>query len=137
MRQMQNLYHVYELSGSAFQLGLTGLAQGIPLFAVGIFAGTLADFIDRRKLLLLTIAANFLTAATLAALTLAGAIQVWHIIEPIATSRFCLIRRRALSRARMNPSISLGFVLMNWSLVAMVPQEFFTSFPRYKISFMP
>lgn len=80
MRQMQNLYHVYELSGSAFQLGLTGLAQGIPLFAVGIFAGTLADFIDRRKLLFLTVAANFLTAVALGVLTLAGVIQVWHIL---------------------------------------------------------
>jgi MFS family permease len=80
MRQMQNLYHVYDLSGSAFQLGLTGLAQGIPLFAIGLFAGTLADFIDRRKLLFLTIAANFLTAVVLGILTIAGTIEVWHIL---------------------------------------------------------
>jgi len=80
MRQMQNLYHVYDLSGSAFQLGLTGLAQGIPLFAIGLFAGTLADFIDRRKLLFLTIAANFLTAVALGILTITGTIAVWHIL---------------------------------------------------------
>jgi len=80
MRQTQNLYHVYELSGSAFQLGLTGLAQGIPLFAIGVFAGTLADFIDRRKLLFLTTAANFLIAIVLGILTIAGAIEVWHIL---------------------------------------------------------
>jgi hypothetical protein len=41
MRQTQNLYQVYELSGSALQLGLTGLAQGIPIFALGLFAGAL------------------------------------------------------------------------------------------------
>jgi MFS family permease len=80
MRQTQNLYHVYELSGSAFQLGLTGLAQGIPLFAIGIFAGTLADFIDRRKLLFLTTAANFFVAVILGLLTIAGTIEVWHIL---------------------------------------------------------
>jgi len=80
MRQTQNLYHVYELSGSAFQLGLTGLAQGIPLFAIGLFAGTLADFIDRRKVLFLTTAANFLIAIVLGILTIAGAIEVWHIL---------------------------------------------------------
>jgi MFS family permease len=84
MRQTQNLYQVYELSGSAFQLGLTGLAQGIPLFAIGLFAGTLADFIDRRKLLFLTIGANFLIPTTLGILTISGAIQVWHIL--IATA---------------------------------------------------
>src|SRR6266540_1774441 len=80
MRQTQNFYQVYELSGSAFQLGLTGLAQGIPLFVVGLFGGTLADFVDRRKLLLLTIAGNFLVAAGLGFLTTTGAIRVWHVL---------------------------------------------------------
>jgi MFS family permease len=80
MRQTQNLYQVYELSGSAFQLGLTGLAQGIPIFALGLFAGTLADFLDRRKLLLITITGNCLVAAAQGVLTLTGAIQVWHIL---------------------------------------------------------
>jgi MFS family permease len=80
MRQTQNLYQVYELSGSAFQLGLTGLAQGIPLFAFGLFGGTLADFFDRKTLLLVAIGGNFLVAAALGLLTLAGMIQVWHIL---------------------------------------------------------
>ena len=80
MRQTQNLYQVYELSGSTFQLGLTGLAQAIPIFAVGLFAGTLADLFDRRKLILLTVAGNFLIAAALGALTVTGTIEVWHIL---------------------------------------------------------
>lgn len=80
MRQTQNLYQVYELSGSAFQLGLTGLAQGVPIFVFGLFGGTLADFVDRRKLLLLTTSGNLLVALALGILTLTGAIQVWHIL---------------------------------------------------------
>src|SRR5258706_356678 len=68
MRQTQNLYQVYELSGSAFQLGLTGLAQGIPIFALGLFGGTLADFLDRKMLLLITTCGNFLVAAFLGGL---------------------------------------------------------------------
>ena len=80
MRQTQNFYQVYELSGSAFLLGLTGLAQGIPIFALGLFAGTLADFVDRKKLLLTTIFGNLLVAVALGILTLSGAIQVWHIL---------------------------------------------------------
>src|SRR5215510_814667 len=80
MRQTQNFYQVYELSGSAFQLGLTGLAQAIPLFVVGLFGGTLADMFDRRKLILLTLIGNFLIAGGLAVLTLTGRIQVWHIL---------------------------------------------------------
>jgi predicted MFS family arabinose efflux permease len=84
MRLTQNLFQVYELSGSAFQLGLTGLAQGIPLFALGLFGGTLADFVDRKKLLLMTTAGNFLVAIALGFLTVSGAIQVWHILLGIA-----------------------------------------------------
>jgi MFS family permease len=84
MRQAQNFYQVYELSGSAFQLGLTGLAQGISIFALGLFGGTLADFLDRRKLLFITISGNLLVAATLGALTLTGLIQVWHILVATA-----------------------------------------------------
>ncbi len=80
MRQTQIFYQVYELSGSPLQLGLTGLAQGVPLFAFGLFGGTLADFIDRRKLLLITIGGNLTIAVALALLTLAGTIQVWHIL---------------------------------------------------------
>jgi MFS family permease len=123
MRQMQNLYHVYDLSGSAFQLGLTGLAQGIPLFAIGLFAGTLADFIDRRKLLFLTIAANFLTAVVLGILTITGIIEVWHILVGTALTsgvniilnpvRMALIsglvpRSHLTNAVSLNSSISQG-----------------------------
>lgn len=84
MRQTQNLYQVYELSGSAFLLGLTGLAQAVPLFAIGLFGGTLADLMDRRTLACLTILGNLLVAAALGILTLTGAVEVWHIL--IATA---------------------------------------------------
>jgi len=79
MRQTQNFYQVYELSGSAFQLGITGVAHGVPIFVFGLFGGTLADFVDRKKLILLTTLGNFMVAAALGVLTLTGAIQVWHI----------------------------------------------------------
>ena len=84
MRQTQNFYQVYELSGSAFMLGLTGLAQGIPIFALGIFGGTIADFLDRRKILLITVFGNLLVAVVLGVLTLTGLIEVWHILAGTA-----------------------------------------------------
>jgi MFS family permease len=98
MRQTQNLYQVYELSGSAFQLGLTGLAQAIPLFAVGLFGGTLADLFDRRKLILLTLTGNFFIAAALGVLTLTGSIQVWHIL---ASTSLTAVVHIVLQPARM------------------------------------
>ena len=80
MRQTAILYHVYELSGSALKLGLTGLVQAVPLFALAIFAGALADLMDRKKIVLFCIGFHFLLAASLGVLTATGAIRVWHIL---------------------------------------------------------
>jgi MFS family permease len=84
MRLAQNLYQVYEISGSAFLLGMTGLAQGIPIFALGLFGGTLADFLDRKKILLITTFGNLLVAIVLGLLTLTELIEVWHILAGTA-----------------------------------------------------
>jgi len=117
MRQTQNFYQVYELSGSAFQLGLTGLAQGIPIFALGLFGGTLADFLDRKKLLLITTAGNLLVAVTVGILTLTGVIQVWHILVGTALTsalnivlnptRMALISR-LVPRSHLTNAVSLN-----------------------------
>jgi MFS family permease len=79
MRQAQIFYQVYDLSGSAFQLGMTGVAQGVPIFVFGLFGGALADFMDRKQIILITTLGNWLVAAALGILTLSGLIQVWHI----------------------------------------------------------
>ncbi|MSQ12689.1 MAG: MFS transporter [Dehalococcoidia bacterium] len=79
MRQFANAFQVYELSGSTLQLGLTGLFQALPLFAIGLFAGTVADAVDRRKLLMATMAVNIGLAMALGLLTATGAVHVWHI----------------------------------------------------------
>ena len=84
MRLAQNLYQVYEISGSAFLLGMTGLAQGVPIFALGLFGGTLADFLDRKNILLITTLGNLLVAITFGILTLTDLIQVWHILAGTA-----------------------------------------------------
>lgn len=84
MRLAQNLYQVYEISGSAFLLGMTGLAQGIPIFLLGLFGGTLADFLDRKKILLITTFGNLLVAILLSILTLTELIEVWHILAGTA-----------------------------------------------------
>ena len=79
MRQAQIFYHVYELSGSAFQLGLTGVAQGLPIFVFGLFGGVLADFLDRKQIILITTLGNWLVAVVLGILTVNDSVQVWHI----------------------------------------------------------
>src|SRR5688500_5692046 len=43
---------IYELSGSAFLIGVAGLARAIPSTVLSLVGGALADKLDQRKLLI-------------------------------------------------------------------------------------
>jgi len=47
-------WQIYELTSSALQLGLLGLAQAIPQMMLLLLGGMLADAVDRRKLMIAT-----------------------------------------------------------------------------------
>ncbi len=79
MRQMANLYQVYQLSGSSIKLGLTGFFQSLPFIIFGLVGGVLADVVDRKKLIMTAQLLNLLPAFALGILTIRGTIQVWHI----------------------------------------------------------
>lgn len=44
-------FQVYEITGSTLAVGLLGLAQLIPLLALSLLGGALADAVDRRKIM--------------------------------------------------------------------------------------
>ncbi|HJU62723.1 MAG TPA: MFS transporter, partial [Candidatus Binatia bacterium] len=78
IRNVSNLYQVYQLSGSAFMLGLTGFLETLPFIIFGLFAGAVADAFDRKKVLLLTMVLQLIPGVAMALLTHTGAVQVWH-----------------------------------------------------------
>ena len=45
---------VYTITGSAAALGVVGLARAVPIILLSMFGGTLADQVDRRRLLLVS-----------------------------------------------------------------------------------
>jgi MFS family permease len=79
IRNVSTLYQVYQLSGSAFQLGLTGFLETLPFIIFGLFAGAVADVFDRKKMLITTVLLQMIPSALLGLLTLSGMIQVWHV----------------------------------------------------------
>lgn len=70
---------VYQLSGSALQLGLTGLFQAVPVIIAGLLGGAMADSYNRRMLMLVTQVATLLSGVVLVALIVFGHVQVWHL----------------------------------------------------------
>src|SRR5262250_1645196 len=79
---MQNIaqsWLVYRLTGSSLLLGAVGFAGQIPVFLVAPIGGATADRHNRHRVVITTQVASMVLAFVLAALTLTGKVQVWHI----------------------------------------------------------
>jgi MFS family permease len=71
---------VLELTGSATWVGIVFAAQTLPMLLVGPYGGLVADRTDKRRLLIVLQVVMGLLAGILAVLTLAGAVQLWHVL---------------------------------------------------------
>jgi MFS family permease len=71
---------VYLITGQPLDLGLVAFAGQVMTFVMAPVAGVLADRWDRRRLVIVAQVAATLQAAVLAALTLTGVVEVWHIM---------------------------------------------------------
>jgi MFS family permease len=111
MWEMLNYYLVYELSGSALKLGLTGLFQTIPVLVLGLFAGGLADAVNRKRLLVLTQSLSTLPSFLVAALVATGNIQVWHLWAITSFSSAVGIFGRPAQRALLPQLVPAAYVL--------------------------
>jgi predicted MFS family arabinose efflux permease len=69
-------WQIYELTGSAFQLGMIGLVQFIPLFLLTPIVGLVADTYDRRWIVRGTNALLTVNAAALGYLTWTGQLSL-------------------------------------------------------------
>ncbi len=67
-------WQIYELTSSPLQLGLLGLARGVPLLLLLLYGGVLADAMDRRRLMIMMQIAQFVVTGVLALLTFSGSI---------------------------------------------------------------
>lgn len=70
---------VYRLTGSPLALGFIGFLQQGPVFFFSVLGGTIADRVDRRRLLIVTQACFLLQAATLAVLVFTDVAELWHV----------------------------------------------------------
>jgi MFS family permease len=79
---MQNTaqpYLAYRISGRPLDLGLIGFASTLPTLLLALPAGVYVERWDKRKTVIIFQAIMSLQAFGLAALTLTGHVQIWHI----------------------------------------------------------
>src|SRR5687767_15241309 len=70
------IWQVYEWTHSSTALGLVGLVNVLPLLALSLTAGAIADRHDRRKLI------GFGTMVTATVNIALGAVAFWHAAVP-------------------------------------------------------
>ena len=96
MQIVAEMWLVLTLTGSGFAVGVTSALQFLPLLLLGAWGGLVADRFPKRSVLMVTQTLMALPALTLAAVTLAGAVQAWMV--------YALVFARGMVNAVDNPT---------------------------------
>ena len=75
---------VFDITGSAFMVGVAAAARMAPLFFLGILSGAMADWLERRLFLLFSALGGVAVAAIMAMLLLSGDPPVWAVVILVA-----------------------------------------------------
>ena len=73
-------YLAYELTGSAGLLGVISIGYGLPMLALALFGGAIADRMERKRLIQLFQGAEALIALALAISVITGTVTWYHIL---------------------------------------------------------
>lgn len=80
IQRMAMMWLVYQLTHSAFLLGVVGFCEQVPIFLIAPFAGVYADRWNKHKALCRIEAFASVQAFLLGILTLFNVVEIWHII---------------------------------------------------------
>src|SRR5881396_412418 len=80
MQSVAQGWLMHWLTGSAFMLGLLGFVQFLPVLLFSLWAGVVADRMNKRKLLLITQSCALVQAAALATVVSLGVVRPWMVL---------------------------------------------------------
>jgi MFS family permease len=80
MQTIAQNWLVYQLTGSARDLGLVNFVGAIPLVPLTLYAGAIADRFEKRRVIFWCQAAMMALAFLLAALCWTGTVRFWHVL---------------------------------------------------------
>ena len=80
VQQIALSWTIYQLTHSAFLLGLVSFAGQLPLFILTPFAGVVVDRLNRHRILIITQSLAMLQALILAVVVSSGALRVWNLV---------------------------------------------------------
>jgi hypothetical protein len=95
-------WQIYELTHDPLSLGLIGLAEAVPFIGVALFAGHVADRVDRLRISLVALTALFLCSLALLGFTLTPGIITAGRVWPI----YLVIFLSGIARSFLQPARS-------------------------------
>jgi MFS family permease len=78
------ILQVFQLTRSSAAVGAVGLCSAVPLVALGLFGGSFADAVDRRRLVTVTNWCSLAVSLVLAAQAFAGSRLLWPLYVLVA-----------------------------------------------------
>ena len=80
MQSVAQGWLMHRLTDSAFMLGLLGFVQLLPVMLLTLWAGVIADRVDKRRLIMITQSLSLVQAALLALVVSLGVVQPWMVL---------------------------------------------------------
>ena len=84
MQMIARAWLVYELAAGTgqegFWLGMVGLASSLPVLILSLYAGVIVDRVSKWRIIVFTQVGAMVPAFILAALTVTGRIEIWHVL---------------------------------------------------------
>ncbi len=110
------MLQTYELTHSSVAVGAIGLAQFIPVLLLGLFGGSFADAVDRRRLALVTTSGLTVVSAVFALQAFLGVRQLWllYVLAAVAAMLMAVdspARRTFLPRLVPADRVAAGVAL--------------------------
>jgi len=108
---------VFDITGSAFIVGVAAAARMAPLFFLGILSGAMADWLERRLFLLFIALSGMAVAGIMAVVLLTGEPPIWAVIVLVAAGgcmlAFTLTTRNAYTSDIVGPEHALNGLSLN------------------------
>lgn len=108
---------VFDITGSAFIVGVAAAARMAPLFFLGVLSGAMADWLERRLFLLFIALSGMAVAGIMAVVLLTGEPPIWAVVVLVAAGgcmlAFTLTTRNAYTYDIVGPEHALNGLSLN------------------------
>ena len=108
---------VFEITDSAFMVGVSSALTMIPFFVLGLVSGAVADRVERRTLLITVTLGGAAVSFVIGAVLIADVASLWHILVLVTVggcvTAFQMTTRQSLTYDIVGPRLALNGLSLN------------------------